>query len=165
MNNEDLKPCEMPEEIWIETCHISAEPTVSILDDKPAVKYIRADLARPAVTPDVEGHCIGKLIKLLVDTVEYYAEQPLEEEFNNLSEVKAIRALQEQGHLSPKPSNKEALEALDRLAQSYKILLTNTELCEPKNMDGTKTFPPWLRDCRTDLEKIETIRRALEGEG
>lgn len=56
---------------------------------------------------------------------------------------------------------KAALESLARVEQSYKIMLNNLELCEPKNADGTKSIPPWLRDCRIDLNKFETIRKAL----
>ncbi|GEM_PF-5152022 len=77
-----------------------------------------------------------------------------------LSNVRsAITTLE--GKNPPPASNTEALEALDRILMSYKLMLNDIELGTPKNEDGSKTLPPWLRDCRNDLKLSETIRKAL----
>jgi len=73
---------------------------------------------------------------------------------------KIILAALEQYKQQP-ASNTEALEALDRILMSYKLMLNDIELGTPKNEDGSKTLPPWLRDCRNDLKLSETIRTAL----
>lgn len=57
-----------------------------------------------------------------------------------------------------KTTPEEAQAALDRMAQSYKLMLNNHEYGEPNNADGTKTFPPWLRDCRKDLDRLKTLQ-------
>ena len=77
------------------------------------------------------------------------------------NQLKTILAALEQ-YKQPQASNTEALEALDRILMSYKLMLNNIELGTPKNEDGSKTLPPWLRDCRNDLKLSETIRTALE---
>ena len=76
------------------------------------------------------------------------------------NQLKTILAALEQ-YKQPQASNTEALEALDRILMSYKLMLNNIELGTPKNEDGSKTLPPWLRDCRNDLKLSETIRKAL----
>jgi hypothetical protein len=58
-------------------------------------------------------------------------------------------------------TTQEQIEAAKELITSYKLLLTNTELGEPKNADGSVTMPPWLRDCRKHLDHEKTIKAAL----
>tara|TARA_A200000113_G_scaffold196166_2_gene187060 strand:- start:613 stop:1068 length:456 start_codon:yes stop_codon:yes gene_type:complete len=76
------------------------------------------------------------------------------------NQLKTILAALEQ-YKQPQASNTEAFEALDRILMSYKLMLNNIELGTPKNEDGSKTFPPWLRDCRNDLKLSETLHSAL----
>lgn len=73
-----------------------------------------------------------------------------------LQSLRALSALLDEGiHLAQPTDNNEALEFI----QSYKLLLNNMELGTPKNEDGSVTIPPWLRDCRTHLEKHEEATR------